>query len=235
MADIQTTPLAAPVSVRAFNPSVMLQPVTAKENGLDTLSLLDFDVADAAQDAAIDWMADRVERGVPTRIAFLNAHCLNQSRRDWRYAAALRTSHALLPDGAGVELAARLRGDRLTVNLNGTDLFEPLCRSLAETGRSIFLLGGRPGVAEKAAEAIASRIPNLRIAGARDGYFEPQDEDAVIRDINDSGADAVFVAFGVPAQDVWLARVAPRLEAPLTLGVGGLFDFVSGMTPRAPA
>ena len=234
MADIHATPLAAPASVRDYRPSQIARRPALVAAELANLSVLGFDVVDESQAETIEWMVDRVRRGETTRIAFLNAHCLNQARRDWRYAAALRTANVLLPDGAGVELAAKFRGQRLTANLNGTDLFEPLCRKLAEAGRSIYLLGGRPGVASRAAEQIVAEVPGLVVAGTRDGYFEPQDEAEVIADINRSGAAAVFVAFGVPAQDVWLARVAPQLNAPLTLGIGGLLDFVSGMTPRAP-
>ena len=216
-------------STRAF-PRMAATGVAA----LPSKPVLDFDLADATPGKAVDWIINRAKRRVRTRIGFLNAHCSNVSREDWRYRLALKTCDAVFPDGAGVDLAARLDGLRLTANLNGTDLFDPLCAAMAEAGLSLYLLGGRPGVAKRAAEQAKRAHPDLTIAGCRSGYFAPNAEAAVIDAINASGADVVMVAMGVPDQDVWLARVAPRLSAPVSLGVGGLFDFVSGRIPRAP-
>ncbi len=201
---------------------------------LPSRPVLDFALTDASQGEAVDWIIDRAQRGVRTRVGFLNAHCANVARADWRYRLALKTCDAVFPDGAGVDLAARLDGVSLSANLNGTDLFDPLCEAMAKAGLSLYLLGGRPGVARRAAEQARTTHPNLIIAGCRSGFFAPNAEAAVVDAINASGADVVMVALGVPDQDVWLARIAPRLSAPVSLGVGGLFDFVSGRIPRAP-
>ncbi|MEO1039586.1 MAG: WecB/TagA/CpsF family glycosyltransferase [Pseudomonadota bacterium] len=208
--------------------------VPATRRALATQSVLDFDLTDATQLAAIDWIIDRAKTRTQTRIGFLNAHCANVSRVDWRYRLALKTCDALFPDGAGVDFAARMEGRQLAANLNGTDLFNPLCAAMADAGLSLYLLGGRPGIAKRAAERARKAHPGLRIAGCQSGYFAPNAEAAVIDAVNASGADIVLVAFGVPDQDVWLARVAPRLNASVAMGVGGLFDFMSGRIPRAP-
>jgi exopolysaccharide biosynthesis WecB/TagA/CpsF family protein len=184
---------------------------------------------------ALDWLCHRLDHGISTRVAFLNAHCANVSVRSSTYREALKTAHAVLADGSGIALALRLKGEKLAANLNGTDLIPALCRRLAESGHSIFLLGGRPGVAEGAALALLRNAPGLKVAGTADGYFDVAAEPDVIRAINESGASVVLVAMGVPAQDIWLQRNAARLQAPLTFGVGGLFDFLSGRIPRAPA
>ncbi len=205
-----------------------------RSRALPSQPVLGFDLTDASQDVAVKWIIDRAARRIQTRIGFLNAHCANVSRADWRYRLALKTCDGLFPDGAGVELAARLEGRKLSANLNGTDLFHPLCAAMAKAGLSLYLLGGRPGIAKRAAERARKAHPGLRIAGSQSGYFAPNAEASVIDAINASKADIVMVAFGVPDQDVWLARVAPRLTAPVTLGVGGLFDFISGRIPRAP-
>jgi N-acetylglucosaminyldiphosphoundecaprenol N-acetyl-beta-D-mannosaminyltransferase len=78
------------------------------------------------------------------------------------------------------------------------------------------------------------RYPQLKIAGARDGYFSPEEEEGVVDAINGSGARILLVAFGAPRQELWLARWRDRLLAPVSMGVGGLFDFYSGRIPRAP-
>lgn len=224
----------------AYNPVAQRQQ-TSTPNGqksrlhdLRTAEVLGFRLAKASIASVAYWLADRAQSRTPTRVAFLNAHCANIARHDWKYAASLDSADALLPDGSGVAMAAFFQGTELEDNLNGTDLFAPLCRCLAFRRLPVFLLGGRPGVAERAAAVARERFPGLRIAGTQDGFFHPHHEDTIIREINNSGARVVFVAFGVPDQDIWSARVQARLNAPVILGVGGLFDFVSGRIKRAP-
>lgn len=201
---------------------------------LPTTGMFGLSVVNASMRDTLHWLGQRLENGTRTRVAFLNAHCVNQASRDADYRLALDSADAILPDGSGVALAARLHGTRIVENLNGTDLVPALARQIAEAGQSVYLLGGQPGVAAKAAEALRAIAPELIVAGTQHGFFPQDDERAVIDAINHSGASLVLVAMGVPAQDVWLRRVAPRLNATVTMGVGGLFDFLSGRIPRAP-
>jgi exopolysaccharide biosynthesis WecB/TagA/CpsF family protein len=199
-----------------------------------TIRLFGIDVMTAEPGPALDWLCDRLEARVRTRVAFLNAHCVNMAACDAQYGRALSTADVVLPDGSGLAMAARLHNHSL-VNLNGTDLVPALRQRLARSGDSVFLLGGRPGVAAAAAARLQQDCPGLLIAGVRDGYFGTDQDAAVVAGINASGAAVVLVAMGVPMQDVWLARMQEQLSAPLLLGVGGLFDFLSGRIPRAPA
>jgi exopolysaccharide biosynthesis WecB/TagA/CpsF family protein len=165
---------------------------------------------------------------------FINAHCCNIRQRDPSYAAALERATMLLPDGAGIELAARMGGETLSSNLNGTDLVPRLLVEAAKRGLSVFLFGARPGTAEAAADALIAKIPHLQIAGTRDGFDGAEDADAAVAAINASGADILLVAMGVPRQELWLARHQHRLSARVTLAVGALFDFLAGNVSRAP-
>ncbi|WP_379922456.1 WecB/TagA/CpsF family glycosyltransferase [Erythrobacter sp. R86502] len=167
-------------------------------------------------------------------INFVNAHCVNQQREDVAYREALRSSDMLLPDGVGMEIAAKLAAARLGENLNGTDLFPEICREAEEEGTGIFLLGGLPGVADGAADWATANFPALRIAGTHSGYFDTEEEDALIERINRSHAGIVMVGFGVPLQEKWIARNRHKLRASVIMGVGGLFDYYSGRIPRAP-
>ncbi|MGJ8605186.1 MAG: WecB/TagA/CpsF family glycosyltransferase [Marivita sp.] len=191
---------------------------------------LGLDLVDATSGLAIQALLAPGRR----RAFFMNAHCCNMRRRDVAYAQAVSDADVLLPDGIGVELAAKMSGARLTENLNGTDLVPALLERAARMGKSVYLFGGTPGTANAAANTLITNIPNLRIAGTRDGYEGALDTDAVISDINESGADIVLVALGVPAQEIWLHRNADRLDASLTLAVGALFDFLAGTVLRAP-
>ncbi len=201
---------------------------------LPMVEMLGLRVVDAGVERTLDWLCDRLLAGQRTRVAFLNAHCANVAARDPDYQAALAEADAVLPDGSGVAVAARLHGRRLAANLNGTDLGPALCGRLVEHGLSVFLLGARPGVAEAAARRLQALHPGLRIAGTADGFFDRRDTAAVIETINASGADVLLTALGVPEQDVFLARHAERLAPRLTLGVGALFDFLAERVSRAP-
>ncbi|MFC3613030.1 WecB/TagA/CpsF family glycosyltransferase [Lutimaribacter marinistellae] len=181
---------------------------------------------------------DRVIRTLLTStrrtVFFVNAHCVNVRASDEGYAAALDRADLLLPDGIGVELAAKMRGTPLAANLNGTDFTPALLRQAARWGLSVFLIGGTPGTANAAAQRLCIDIPGLRIAGTRDGYAGVSRHEEAIDEINSSGADIVLVALGVPLQELWIDEHREQIAAPLVLGVGALFDFLAGNVRRAP-
>lgn len=197
---------------------------------LPTIRLFDLDLVSAPMPDAIAALLERPR----ARVAFVNAHCVNVAARDDAYRQALETADLLFPDGAGLELAAKLHGARFAANLNGTDLGPELARALAARGLSLFLLGAAPGVAERASAKLQALAPGLRIAGTRDGFEGLHDPQAAIAAINASGADMVWMATGVPHQDLWLAQHAAALDARYVMGVGALFDFLSGRVSRAP-
>lgn len=194
------------------------------------LPALDLSVIDAAMDKTLEVLLDGAKR----RVCFLNAHCSNVMRADWRYEMALRSADMILPDGIGIELAAKMTGQRLTANLNGTDLVPALAARAAKLGKSIFLLGGTPGTAEAAAAKLVADNPGLKIAGMLDGFEGAADEDKAVDAINATGADILLVAMGVPVQDLWIHRNAVRLTPSLAMGVGACFDFLAGNVARAP-
>jgi exopolysaccharide biosynthesis WecB/TagA/CpsF family protein len=195
-----------------------------------TLSLFNFDIINDTINNALDSIFD----GTRQTVAFLNAHCINVSAKDTTYRWALKRATALLPDGSGLQLAARLNGSKFVENLNGTDLFLHIMQKAVNCGHKVFLLGSQPGVAEKAAMKAQGNVAGLEIAGTHHGFFKPHEESKIIDTINASGADVVLVALGVPRQDVWIARNRHRLTARVVFGVGAQFDFWAGRVSRAP-
>jgi len=166
--------------------------------------------------------------------AFVNADCLNIASNDKAYAAILARQTRVFADGSGIALAARLRGITVRENINGTDMFPLLCAAAAERGLRIFLLGGRPDIAGRAAANMAEEFPDLCIAGTHDGYFDASQEAAVISMINQSGADILLVGLGAPRQEKWIAAHRASLSPKAIMAVGGLFDYYSGRVWRAP-
>ncbi|WP_137681704.1 WecB/TagA/CpsF family glycosyltransferase [Aurantiacibacter suaedae] len=199
-----------------------------------TVSMFGQPVVQGTREAMAREIVFRAARAEPTVVNFLNAHCVNTLYKDAGYRRALGASDRLLPDGSGMSLAAKMAGVELGENLNGTDLFPHICSLAEREGQAIFLLGGDHGVADGAAEWVARSFPQIDIAGTWHGYFDVEQEDALIERINRSGASILFVGFGVPLQEKWIADNRHRLDVPVILGVGGLFDYYSGRIPRAP-
>lgn len=168
------------------------------------------------------------------KVSFVNANNLNAYVEHAEYRRALLASDFILPDGIGVKIAARMTKQALKQNLNGTDLFPLLMRSLTAIQGSIFLLGAEPKILERAAASIRQHFPDVQIAGMRDGYFHKADEPEIARQINDSGADVVIVGMGTPRQELWMQRNAPALRVSAIFCLGGLLDFLGGKNHRAP-
>jgi len=169
----------------------------------------------------------------PTRLAFLNAHCVNLVRRDTAYRRAL-SDCLVLPDGIGVDIAAKLLyGARFRENLNGTD-FVPRLLSALKRPQRVALIGGAAGVAERAAARLRHLAPRHDYIVVADGFFDAASQPAVLTDLERAEADIVLVAMGVPAQELFLANALDARHGRLFVGVGALFDFLAGNVSRAP-
>lgn len=189
---------------------------------------------DVALPEAARFVVERAVQGTPTRVFFVNAHCVNEAARNPGYASLLADAPFVFADGVGMAIAARFSGTRLAHNVNGTDLFPLICEAAAAASVPIALLGARPGVAHACADRLQRAYPGLQVAWTDHGYLDPEQERLRLADLNASGARILFVAKGVPAQECWIAEHADELTTPVVLGVGALFDFYSGNVKRAP-
>lgn len=136
----------------------------------------------------------------------------------------------VLADGVGVLYAADILGTPLPERVSGSDLVPALLPKMAERGASLFLYGGKPGVAERAAAALKALYPGLRIAGTENGYIS--DETALLERIQEAKPELLLVALGAPRQERWMAE--HRALPCLMIGVGGLLDVFARDIPRAP-
>ena len=202
--------------------------------GADRITIFGLSLLSSTLDEVAEGLVIRAGFGPKTVGQFINAHCVNYLHTSPEYRGAVHRADILLPDGSGMRIAGKLCGTRNIPNLNGTDLFPYLCKHAAKYGHAIFALGGRPGIAKLAMENMQAANEGLVCAGVHDGYFTPENERALIGEINASGAAILLVAMGVPTQEQWIERNRDRLDIPVILGVGGLFDYYSGRIPRAP-
>ena len=161
-----------------------------------------------------------------------NAEMAYEALHDESFRAILNEASLVLPDGAGVVLGAKILRTPLKEKVAGIDFAANLLGVLEETGGRLYLLGGKPGIAEQAAENMKKTHPKLCICGTADGYFK--DEGPVIGKINTAKPDVLFVCVGAPKQEKWMAQYGAATGAKLLLGLGGSLDVFAGVAQRAP-
>ncbi len=213
-------------------------PVMLFSEGQATVSrvfhLLDQEIENITMNEAIEMMRLDLREKRQSVIFFVNPDCMNKSVEDRDYRQALKSGDHIFPDGIGLVIAGKMVGTPLRENVNGTDMLPFLCGMAADEKQSIFLLGGKPGVAGQAASALEEKY-GVRIAGVAHGYFDhAKESQPVIDAINASKASILLVAFGAPLQEKWIVQHRGQLQPSILMGVGGLFDFYSGNIKRAP-
>lgn len=190
--------------------------------------------------AIFNGTADQLTAEIESRLARLGQLCLFYANSNlmqlWhgKQSSLQQEDIVIANDGIALDLVAKaITGSRFVANLNGTDYTPYLLASSAHC-KQVFLLGAKPGVAERAA-ARFGQLDGVRVVGTADGYGQMADEAALIQRINASGAQALLVALGNPKQEAWLLAHRHELKVPLLIGVGALLDFMSGNVKRAPA
>ena len=192
-----------------------------------------FPVYDGTATDLVDDLFSGLDEGRRTSIFAINPRKVVLADSDPEFEVLLRDCDVRIPDGSGILLSARLDGLPNMKRVTGLDLMLKICRRAAQTGRPVYLLGGRPGVADAAGERLLDEYPALRIAGISHGYHESWDE--MIEAIGQSEADILFVGLGSPLQERFIDYAFPRLPGlGICLGVGGSYDVISGNIPRAP-
>ncbi len=180
-----------------------------------------------------DWLAGAGAH----QIATVNPEFIMRAQRDPIFFATLQKTDLNVPDGIGVLYAARRLGRPLRERVAGVDLMRHLCGLAAQKSWRVFLLGAAPGVAEGAATQLCHEYPGLTIAGVYDGSPGRNERDEIVRRLRHAQPQLVFVAYGAPAQDIWLAENLAALttvHGVVGMGVGGAFDFIVGTQRRAP-
>lgn len=161
-----------------------------------------------------------------------NPEIVEVCREDPTVMDIVNRADLVLADGIGVIKGAAMLGTPLKGKVPGIEFAAGLLGKLAKEGRSVYLLGAKPGVAELAGKRLSGQYPGLKIAGTHDGYF--QEDAPVVEDIRASGADVVLVCLGAPKQEKWMAKNGADTGAHLLCGLGGSLDVFAGVVERAP-
>ena len=186
----------------------------------------------------LDWIDASVSSEHKGYICVAAVHTVVASQDDPELREAVMKSSFTVPDGQPLVWAMNALGHDLPSRVYGPELMDRACERAARTGLRFYLYGGRDqGALVQLALNLRRRHPSVRIVGGYSPPFRdmsPDEEAAVVKEINDSGADVVWVGIGVPKQEKWMARMRDRLDAPVLVGVGAAFDFHAGLVPQAP-
>ena len=169
-----------------------------------------------------------------------NSEIVMAASKDEEMKALLDEADLTIPDGIGLVYASKILKQPLTERVTGIDLADAALAALAKEGKSVYLLGSKPdggegiSVAQMAAERKMAEHKGLVVSGTHDGYFSPEEEERIVREINDSGASLLLVALGSPKQEKFIQRHRKKLNVRVAMGVGGSLDVWAGTLKRAP-
>lgn len=201
---------------------------------LKSIKILGVKIHQVTNETAYNRFLHLMEQPELSMIVTPNTEIVMMAQEDAALKEILQDAELVIPDGIGLVYASKIHQLGLTERVTGIDTMDKMLKYCNNNKKSIYLFGGKPGIAEKAGEKMKETYPNLTIKGIRDGYFKKEEEDKIIDHINEVKPDILFVALGAPKQEKWVYANRKLLNAKVAMGVGGAFDVWSGSTKRAP-
>ena len=187
-----------------------------------------------SMDETIERVEEIIAAGKPTQHVVVNASKVNLMRKDAKLRKIVNHCPLINADGASIIWAAKKLGVPVKERVTGIDLFLKLVELAPKKDYKIYLFGAKEEVVTKVKAIFEEQYPGIRIVGYRNGYFTEADEPQIVKDMAESGADMMFVAFSSPKKEYWVNKYLDQLGIPFVMGVGGSFDVVAGVTDRAP-
>lgn len=200
----------------------------------EQVTILGTNVHSVSQQEALEIIAEFIASGKPHHIITANAEIVYQAYHDQTRRQIINNADLVTADGAGVVWAANYLGQPLPERVTGIDLFHAICRIAGEKQWKIYILGAKQEIIEQAVQNLQTQYPHCSIVGYHNGYFDQQEEEAILNDIKKKQPDVLLVAMGVPKQDDWIITHQKILQVPVAMGVGGCLDVISGKLKRAP-
>lgn len=191
-------------------------------------------VDDISMEQAVERIYEFIDSDKNHSVYTPNAEIMMDGITNKNMKKILNSADMLVADGAGVVLASRILGKEVAEKVSGFDLAKNLLIASEKRPIKFYLFGGKPGIAEKAHANIICDYPGAEVVGTRNGYFSAEDNEAIINDINSSGAQVLFVCLGAPRQEQWINANKTRLKTKASLGIGGTLDVLAGNVKLAP-
>ena len=203
----------------------------------DKISILSVEIPIMSKAEAAERMSRFLDEPRGAKIFTPNPQMLLAAKKDPSCSELLSSADLLLPDGIGIKIASHIKKKPIPERLAGIDMAYGLLEAAEKRGLSVYLLGGKPTVAERAAEELKKKLPKLKVCGTHHGYFDRQSEEntAVVRSVKEAAPDILFVCFGASTQERWICEnIASLPSVRIAMGLGGSLDVWSGNAKRAP-
>ncbi len=223
----------------SLKPEPVVQPEPVEVRSPAKVAVLGVPLGLTDYERTLDWIDAKVAAGSRGYVCVCNVHTVMASAEDPELRSALLGSSLNVPDGQPLVWALTALGHPLDDRVYGPELMARACARSTDSGQRLYLYGGRnQGALVQLALNLRQRYPGVKIVG---GYSPPhrpltdEERTAVVREINQSRADVVWVGIGVPKQEKWMAQMRAKLDAPILIGVGAAFDFHAQLVPQAPS
>jgi N-acetylglucosaminyldiphosphoundecaprenol N-acetyl-beta-D-mannosaminyltransferase len=199
-----------------------------------TLKLFGYEIIKGDKASILRRIVATAARGAPVQVLTINPEMVITGQRNDEIRELYRRANIVVADGVGITLAAKIMGRRGINRYPGIDLASDLMREYAKTGTRVYLLGGQPEVAKRAATKLEKEIEGVCVCGTTDGYFEPAREHDVAASIAQAEPDILLVGMGSPRQEKFIDSYRDVLNSRIMMGVGGSLDVFAGVHTRAP-
>ena len=198
------------------------------------VDLLDVRVAGIDRTRLVEQVLAWAREGERRTITYVNAACIALATESPTYRTLLNQADLVYVDGIGIVWAGRLFGFRGLYKVTGRDWIDEFCRLSEASHLRLYLLAGKPGIAERARQVLENRYPGLVVSGTADGYFQAKTEDQVLTEMSNDPPHVLLIGMGVPAQENWVFKHQEQIPAIVCWCVGALFDVVAGVEQPVP-
>ena len=200
----------------------------------ERLNILGVGIDCIDSEEALTQIENFIADGNPHQVVTANAEIIYQASRNEKMRNVINQAQMVTADGSGVVWASKQLGHPLRQRVTGIDLVNSICEQSARKGWKLYILGAAPGVAATAAVNIRQKFPGCNIVGTHHGYFNAKEEKQIVAELLQLQPDVLFVALGAPKQEYWIAEHMAQLQIPVSMGIGGSMDVLSGNVKRAP-
>lgn len=209
---------------------------------MDKIKILGVSIDRVTMDEAVEKAVDSISKEKKYFIVTPNSEIVFHANKDKNLYDVIKKADMVVPDGIGLVIGSKIVKKPLSERVTGIDLMENLLKYANETKKSIYLIGGKEGVAQEAGIKIKEKYNNIKIAGTHHGYFKGvhtgnpghREEILAIEHLNTANPDMVFVALGAPKQEFFIDANIDKMNGKIFMGVGGSLDVYSGNVNRAP-
>ena len=201
---------------------------------MECVKMFGVDVASFNMQQTIEYIDESIQKNITMQHVVINASKIVLMQECDGLKEIIKKCELINADGQSIVWASRVLGTPLPERVAGVDLMFKLIELAEKKGYGIYFFGATQDVVEKTVNTFKEKYPNLIVSGYRNGYFGPEDNNAIVEDMKNSNAKILFVAFSSPKKEYWLSKNIDKINIPFCMGVGGSFDIVAGKTERAP-